>query len=366
MKKILLLGSFAFIATMMSCSSDELLLESNNSRKISPIDGDPIGINVPAVVTSNSLTTQQLFMAGGQERKIGSFIVQANQGVSLKGVYVKINGINGFTNAQLNLFNFTLRDALNGNVIAIESARHTQTNAADIVRFSFPEVLIALGTSKTFNVFATAVTINDASGSGQFNATLATTFNDPAFVDDYKGLRLIKVSDGSIVTNASVTNTVIGKNSYLVSSYPLVSKIADGNSLDLITIRVSNPGSTNLTVNGLEYVAFAQVANDIIKPAKVLIGSEVVASTTLQASTTLVINFTTPVTIAGGSSVDLKVRLDNPYVNTASNPIAGTRVFRITNVKYAQIFANGLSSPFGLVPTAYKTSCGLPVAEAIF
>lgn len=369
MKKIFLFSVVALIAalTFMSCDSEELLLtDRNNSAKIAPIDGNPILITPPAVVTSNSLTTQQLFMAGGQERKIGSFKIQANESLELKGLYLKINNVNPLTSAPISLFNFTLKDA-NGNVLGLESVRFTQTSTADIVRFELPSnIQILLGTTKIFDVFATANTIYHATESGEFNITLATTFNNSGEIDDYKGLRLIKVSDGSIITNASVTNIVIGKNSCLVSSYPLVSKIADGNSLDLTTIRVANPGSTNLTVNGLEYVAFAQVANDIIKPAKVFLGSEVVASITLQASTTLIINFTTPITIAGGDSVNLKVRLDNPYVNTAPNPIAGTRVFRVTNVKYAQIFANGLSSSFGLVPTAYKTSCGLPVAEAIF
>lgn len=58
------------------------------------------------------------------------------------------------------------------------------------------------------------------------------------------------------------------------------------------------------------------------------------------------------------------MKLDAPFVNTAPTPTAGNRVFQISNLEYAQQFANGSQSPFGMVATSYLTTVGLPVAAA--
>jgi hypothetical protein len=42
-----------------------------------------------------------------------------------------------------------------------------------------------------------------------------------------------------------------------------------------------------------------------------------------------------PLTIAPGQSVDFIVKLDRPFVNTATNPAAGQRVFQIENIYYS-------------------------------
>ena len=58
------------------------------------------------------------------------------------------------------------------------------------------------------------------------------------------------------------------------------------------------------------------------------------------------------------------MKLNAPFVNTAATPTAGNRVFQISNVNYAQQFANGTMSSYANVSASYLTTVGLPVAAA--
>ncbi len=325
------------------------------------------------IATPNTVSTSQGFIVPGEEKKVGSVNIQAiNDTLELRALYLKVIGSGAFaTNAGNQIFNFKIKDSV-GNVIATESARDTLTGYAnDIVKFtSFStNPQITAGSSKVFDIYATVNTVNDSASAGEFNIALATTYNDTSYTDEYLGTRLYSVNAGTYVNGSStptpvITTASLGNTLNVVASYPNVSKVADGNATDLITIRISNPGSTNLTVSGIQYFANAQSGNDIAKPAKIFNGSTVIASTTLVANANTVIVFNTPITVAGGDSVTLNVRLDSPFSNTATNPNAGNRVFQISNVNYAQTFANWSSSSFGFVPTGYTNTVGLPVAAA--
>lgn len=323
------------------------------------------------IATPNTVATSQGFIVPGEEKMVGSVNIQAiNDELELRALYVQINGSGAFAaNAGNQVFNLKIKDAA-GTVIATESARDTSgANANNIVKFtSFAtNPKITAGSSKVFNVFATVNTINDAASAGEFNVALATTYDDTSYTDEYQGTRLYSVNAGTYVSAASsplpsITTANIGNTLNVVAGYPKVSKVADGNATDLITIKIQNPGSTNLTVNAIQYFANAQVGADIAKPAKIFNGSTEVAATTLVANANTTVNLNTPITIAGGDSVTLLVKLDSPFSNTATNPNAGNRVFQISNVQYSQTFANGSTSAFGFVPTGYTNTVGLPVA----
>ena len=317
------------------------------------------------IATANSASTDQGFMVPAMEKKVGSINVQAvNDDLEVRALYLKVTGTGAFaTNAGNQISNFKIKDS-NGNVVATESARDTMVNGNDIVKFTsfVAGTKVLVSTSKTFNVYATANSVNDAASAGEFAVSIATGYDDASYSDEWMGTRLYSVNAGTYVTASSVSTSNIGNTLNVVSSYPKVSKTADGNATDLITITVQNPGSTNLTIDAIQYYASAQEDADITVGAKIFNGATEVAAATLVADTNTTIALNNAITIAGGDSVTLLVKLDAPFSNTAVNPQSGNRIFQISNVRYAQTFANGSMSAFGFVSAGYTNTVGLPVA----
>jgi hypothetical protein len=342
---------------------------TSNNVTVNGTPATSANVNVIAggsvIATANSVSTAQGFAVPAEEKKVGSVNIQAvNDDLEVRGLYLKITGVAAFAaNAGNQLSSFKIKDSA-GNVVATESARDLQTNPNDIVKFtSFTAgTKVLVGTSKTFDVYATINAVNDAASAGEFSVAIATTYDDTSYTDEYLGTRLYSVNAGTYVTASSVSVAAIGNALNIVASYPKVSKIADGNATDLITIKITNPGLTNLTVDQIEYFANAQVSADVAKPFKIFNGASAVAAGTITANANTAIALSTPITLAGGDSVTLLVKLDSPFSNTAVNPNAGNRVFQISNVRYSQTFANGSTSPFAFVAGGYTNTVGLPVA----
>lgn len=318
------------------------------------------------IATSNAVTTNQGFAVPTEEKKVGSVNIQAvNDDLEVRGLYIKVNGVGAFSGTAGNqLYGFKIKDS-NGNVVATESSRDSSVAGFnDIVKFtSFtPNTVVAVGTSKVFDVYATVNTVNNAAAAGEFSVAIATTYNDPSYTDEYNGTRIYSVNAGSYVTASAVTTAAIGNTLNIVASYPKVTKIADGNATDLITINIQNPGLTNITVDAIQYFANAQSGGDIAKPAKIFNGATEIATGTLVANANTTFAFLAPITIAGGGSVTLTVKLDTPFTNTASNPQAGNRVFQVNNVRYYQTFSNGSTGSNAFIPAGYTNTVGLPVA----
>lgn len=199
--------------------------------------------------------------------------------------------------------------------------------------------------SPTFNVYGTIGTLNSSTDGGELVAKINTSYTDSNFSGQiFSGVRLFSTSVGSYVTSGTVTANSIGNVLNVVSAYPLVTKTAGGNQNDLIQFRVHNAGTTSLLVSGFTYFANAQSGGDLNgKAFKVFNGTTVLSTGTLTigADTFLAFNVLTPVTIAASGDLVLTVKLDTAFTNTASTPVAGNRIFQLSNVNYAQMFANG-------------------------
>jgi hypothetical protein len=331
------------------------------SAQLSIISGGSV------IATANPSTTAQGFAVPGEEKKIGSVNFQAvNDELEVRGLYLKVNGVSAFAaQAGNQISQLKIKDSA-GNVVATEASRDsTVAGYNDIVKFtSFNNAKIAVGTSKSYDVFATVNTVNDVNSAGELSVAIATTYVDSSYSasEQYNGTRLYSVNAGTYVNASSVSAASIGNVLNIVASYPKVSKVADGNATDLITVKITNPGSTNLTINALQYFANAQTSADIAQPFKIFNGSTEVAAGTITAAANTNINLNTPITLAGGDSVTLLVKLDSPFVNTSTTPVAGNRVFQISNVNYTQTFANGTPGTAGLVGAGYTNTVGLPVA----
>jgi hypothetical protein len=303
-------------------------------------------------------------------KKLGSITMQAvNDDLRVDAVYLQLNGSGAFSGQIGNvLSSLTLRDSADATVATESSRDSTSPGFNDIVKFtSFAnDTVIPVGQSRTFDIYGVVGNVNSAASAGEFTITLATSYNDSTYSDEYNGVRLLSVDAGRYVSAGTITaNAVLSNNFAIVATFPNVSKVSDGNSTDLLTFRITNPGSTNLTVDQVEYFANAQSGADIAKPFKIFNGGTQLAAGSLVAGASTSIAMS-PLTIAGGQSVTLTVKLDSPFVNTATNPAAGQRVFQIQNVRYSQTFSNGTTSAFGFVPAGFTTSVGLPVAAANF
>ncbi len=128
-----------------------------------------------------------------------------------------------------------------------------------------------------------------------------------------------------------------------------------------MTFSVTNPGSTNLTITQLQYYATAQVPADMNKAAKIFNGNTQVWNGTLAVDSNSLADITDTV-VAPGQTVQFRVVLDAPFGNTAGTPVAGNRVFQISNVEYSQTFGDGTSSVAALVGNSYTNTVKLPVA----
>jgi len=71
-------------------------------------------------------------------------------------------------------------------------------------------------------------------------------------------MRLYSVAAGNYVTAANITPSNLGNVLSVVSAHPLVTKVADGNSTDLLTFKITNKGTATLNLSGVQYFASAQ------------------------------------------------------------------------------------------------------------
>ncbi len=150
-------------------------------------------------------------MTAGDTKKIGTINIQAvNDELEVRALYVKVNGTGAFAaNAGNQVSNLTLKDSA-GNVVSSESSRDTQTNANDIAKFTsfVAGTKIPAGSSKSFDVFGTINPVNNSASAGEFRLTLATSYDDASYTDEYQGARLYSVNAGTYVTAGTVGGVV--------------------------------------------------------------------------------------------------------------------------------------------------------------
>ena len=172
---------------------------------------------------------------------------------------------------------------------------------------------------------------------------------------------MYSINAGSYVTAGTVTTAAVGNVLNVVSAYPRVTKVAGGDSTNLITFRVTNSGSTNLILSGVTYFANAQTPADVQKDFELYDGSTLLSTGTIVAGSNRRIVLFTPLSIAAQDNVTLNVRFTTPFVPTPGTD-AGNRIFQIGNVNYAQMFANGNLGAYGDINASYLTTVGLPVS----
>lgn len=182
------------------------------------------------------------------------------------------------------LSNFVIKNA-QGNVVASESARSGANN--EFVKFNTftANTKVDAGTTSTYTVEATVGQLNGSGDAGEFRVKVATAFTDSAYAGQiYSGLRLYSVAAGDYVTAGTVTTAPIGNTLSIVSAHPLVTFVANGNSTDLLTFKITNKGTATLNLSGVQYFASAQSGGDLNgKAFSIFNGSTVVATGTLVA-----------------------------------------------------------------------------------
>lgn len=353
--------------------NNDVLLETHtmafNLQNINATDSNSQTITAPAAVngvvftiagagttnvTANSSSADQGFAVANTTKKVGSFAVQAiNDDLEVRGAYINLSGVAGYTNAGNIMTSFVVKNAA-GTVVATETARSGANN--QIVRFDnfVAGTIVPAGSSNTFYVHANVGALNSSTDGGEFVAKVDTSFLDSAYSGQiFSGVRLYSINAGTYVTAGTVTSASVGNTLNVVSSFPKMAKVADGDAQSLLTFSVSNAsGSTNLLLSGITYFANAQSGGDIAKAFTLYNNSTVVATGTLVAgvATTIGFNVSGPLTIAAGPApLQLEMRLDTPFIPTATNQNSNTRVFQISNVNYAQMFANGSTSTYANV-----------------
>ncbi len=180
------------------------------------------------------------------------------------------------------------------------------------------------------------------------------------------GYKFVRWSDGVTVNPRTFTNvtqdiTLKAEFAPLVKLPPRFSKVADGNATDLITLRISAPQQDfNTIIHRITYAASAQVSTDLNKSYKVFARGTQVAAGTLRATGPNGIEpiiFTNPLTLLPGQTIDLTIRLDSPFINTAISPSPWQRTFRIQNVG----FTRGNNNVIQWIPQQLMASVWLPV-----
>lgn len=190
--------------------------------------------------------------------------------------------MNAYTAGGNLLSNFVVKNAA-GTVVATESSRSGANN--EFVKFnSFTaNTKVNAGTTSTYTVEAAVGQLNGNSDAGEFRVKIATAFTDSAYAGQiYSGMRLYSVAAGNYVTAGTVTTSAIGNSLSIVSAHPLATFVANGNSTDLLTFKVTNKGAATLNLSGVDYFASAQSGGDLAgKAFSVFNGSTVVATGTL-------------------------------------------------------------------------------------
>jgi hypothetical protein len=338
------------------------------SAQLSIISGGTVVVN-----TSSSVPPQS-FVTAGDTKKIGTINIQAvNDELEVRALYLKVNGTGAFAaNAGNQVSNLTLKDSA-GNVVSTESSRDTQTNANDVAKFTsfVANTKIAAGSSKSFDVFGTINPVNNSASAGEFNITLATSYNDASYTDEYQGTRLYSVNAGTYVTAGTVggvvnptafqaTTVTLSSNYYVVASYPkLVAVDLVGDDFKLIEYKITNPSATNtLRADSFAYVANATATGDLYgKLADVYVnGNPQAAALTIAASGAY--TFAAPLDIAPGGEVVIKVQLQAAYVASPANGTR-TRSFTIDNLGFTQVFSDASTQTLASINLGYQASAGL-------
>jgi hypothetical protein len=327
-----------------------------------------------AVINSSSSVPAQSFMTAGETKKVGTINIQAvNDELEVRGLYLRIEGQGGFAaNAGNQISNVQLKDSL-GNIVASESSRDTQTNANDIVKFNsfVAGTIIAPGSSKSFDVYATVNSVNNSASAGEFRVTLASSYNDSSYTDEFQGTRLYSVNAGSYVsagTFGGVSNPTAQQNTtvtvsnlyYVVAAYPKLQGVdLVGNNTRLIEFTITNPSSTNtLRATGFAYTANATTLADITGKVADVFVNNAPQTATIAVATAGTFNFDSALEIAPGASVTVRVELQTAYI---ASPASGTRTrsFTIENVGFTQVFSDASTQTIGSIALGYQASAGL-------
>ena len=303
-------------------------------------------------------------MTAGETKKIGSINIQAvNDELEVRGLYLKITGTGAFSaNAGNQVSNLVIKDTL-GNTVSSESSRDTMSGANDIAKFTsfVAGTKIAAGASKQFDVFATINPVNNSASAGEFNLSLATSYDDTSYTDEYLGTRLFSVNAGTYVSAGTIAaNASLSSNYYVVASYPkLVAVDLVGDDFKIIEFKITNPSATNtLRADSFAYVANATTTGDFYgKVADVYVNSNPQATQmTIAASGSY--TFAAPLEVAPGSDVTIKVQLTTSYI---ASPANGTRIrnFTVDNLGFTQVFSDASTQTSASIALGYQASAGL-------
>ena len=327
-----------------------------------------------AVINSTSSVPPQSFVTAGETKKIGTINIQAvNDELEVRGLYIRITGTGAFAaNAGNQVSNLVIKDSL-GNTVSSESSRDTETNANDIAKFTsfVAGTKVAAGASKSFDVFGTINPINNSASAGEFNISLATTYNDSSYTDEYQGTRLFSTNAGTYITAGTIggvvnpttfqaTTVTLSSNYYVVASYPkLVGVDLVGDDFKIIEFKITNPSTTNtLRADSFAYVANATTTGDFYgKVADVYVNSNPQAAQMTIAATGSY-TFASPLEVAPGGDVTIKVQLTTSYI---ASPANGTRIrnFTIDNLGFTQVFSDASTQTLASIALGYQASAGL-------
>lgn len=202
-------------------------------------------------VTNSSAAPAQGFVTPVASTKVGSFNVQAiNDDLEVRGLYLTIVGSGAFaTQAGNQISNFVIKDQ-NGTVVATESAKGGTNN--EIVKFDnfVTNTTVAQGTTKRFDVFAAINDVTSASSAGEFTIRINTGYTDAQYPEIWNGMRILSVNAGTYINGTSVTATNITNTLNVVSSFPILSTVDSvGNATKLLEFKITNGGSTNLSIS---------------------------------------------------------------------------------------------------------------------
>ncbi len=197
------------------------------------------------------------------------------------------------------------------------------------------------------------------------NLKLATSYNHPTLLSESNWVVVFGISAGGYLRTTWIPANLQVSNNHLVAwNHPFFIKNSEGTATEIFNGAIMNPGNYPLAIRSIDYNATSQVAGDIRKGFTLFFwpGNPPVKGQLIAGRTTR-ITFPTPIVIGVWQWYMLRIVLDQPFVNTASNPTAGQRIFKIENISYAQQFP-GIVDKFISHSPYYLKSLWLPLSVA--
>lgn len=212
-------------------------------------------IDAGSINVVNNTTTAGIMASSTALKEIGILDTQAvNDNLELRGLYLNVNTVTGFTAGISNAFsNYALYDG----TTKLGDATNVVTTASGVrVEFAELSTYATISGFKKFSLKAAAANVDNVGDLGDFKVSLADSYDDPSYADDYKGMRLYSLAANNYVSSGNVTaNAAMSSTISLFGAYPVASVgSASINIGNLASVKLTNGSDVNkTTVTAIKY-----------------------------------------------------------------------------------------------------------------